>query len=137
MVQKLTLEKNVFNKKLYPQLIFTNEIFFLNSVDFWHQKLTLNVQFWHFLSNCNSSTELKKRSFEYVDSWPKVLLFRTHHLWNSTTELILPLQPPGITGTGRHKTESLFTMTVISYWVMPRCTLYSVCGFFKRGARSQ
>ena len=23
-----------------------------------------------------------------VDSWAKILLFRTHHLWNSTTELI-------------------------------------------------
>ena len=24
-----------------------------------------------------------------VDSWPKILLFRTHHRWNSTSELIL------------------------------------------------
>ena len=30
-----------------------------------------------------------KKTFEYVDSWPKILLLRTHHLWNSTTELIL------------------------------------------------
>ena len=30
-----------------------------------------------------------KKILEYVDSWPKVLLFRTHHLWNSTTKLIL------------------------------------------------
>ena len=27
----------------------------------------------------------------YVDSWRKILLFRTHHLWNSTTKLILLL----------------------------------------------
>ena len=27
--------------------------------------------------------------FEYVDFWAKSLLFRTHHLWNSTTKLIL------------------------------------------------
>ena len=26
--------------------------------------------------------------FEYIDFWPKILLFRTQHLWNSTTELI-------------------------------------------------
>ena len=26
---------------------------------------------------------------EYGDSWPKILLFRTFHLWNFTTELIL------------------------------------------------
>ena len=30
-----------------------------------------------------------KISFEHVDSWAKSLLFRTHHLWNSTTELTL------------------------------------------------
>ena len=27
--------------------------------------------------------------FEHVDSWSNNLLFSTHHLWNSTTELIL------------------------------------------------
>ena len=30
-----------------------------------------------------------KISFEHVDSLAKSLLFRTYHLWNSTTELIL------------------------------------------------
>ena len=30
-----------------------------------------------------------KISFEHVDSWAKSLLFRTHDLWNATTELIL------------------------------------------------
>ena len=30
-----------------------------------------------------------KISFEHVDFWAKSLLFRTHHLWNSTTELTL------------------------------------------------
>ena len=30
-----------------------------------------------------------KISFEHVDSWAKTLLFKTQHLWNSTTELIL------------------------------------------------
>ena len=29
-----------------------------------------------------------KISLEHIDSWAKSLLFRTHHLWNSTTELI-------------------------------------------------
>ena len=28
-------------------------------------------------------------SFKFVDSWSKILLFRTHHFWNSTTQLIL------------------------------------------------
>ena len=49
---------------------------------------TLKVQFWYFLTNCKSSTDFAKKSFEYVNSWPKILLFRTHHLWNSTTKLI-------------------------------------------------
>ena len=41
----------------------------------------------------------EKKSFEYVDSWPKFLLFKTHHLYNSTTELILRLDDCGqITG---------------------------------------
>ena len=31
-------------------------------------------------------------SFEHVDSWAKSLLFRTHHLWNSTTELTLSVE---------------------------------------------
>ena len=75
VVQKLSLEKNVFNKKNSTKLIFLDEIFFWkNSVNFWHGKLTLKVQFWHFLMNRNSSTNF------YVDSWPKFLLFRTHHL---------------------------------------------------------
>ena len=28
-------------------------------------------------------------SFNYVDSWPKILIFRTHQLWNSATQLTL------------------------------------------------
>ena len=34
-----------------------------------------------------------KISFEHVDFWAKGLLFRTHHLWNCTTELILLKSP--------------------------------------------
>ena len=44
------------------------------------QKLTLKVQFWHFFMNHNSSTDFfKKKSFEFVDYWTKILRFRTHH----------------------------------------------------------
>ena len=32
-------------------------------------------------------------SFEYIDFWPKTLLFKTHHLQSSTTELILMSLP--------------------------------------------
>ena len=56
----------------------------------WFLTSKNKVWFWHFLTNCHSSTEFFNFfSFELVDSWPKILLFRTHHLWNSTTELIL------------------------------------------------
>ena len=71
-------------------MIFLDKLFFSKkSIYFWHWKLSLKVQFWPFLLNCNSSKDFFFNSVEYVDSWPKSLLFRTHHLWNSTTELIL------------------------------------------------
>ena len=58
VVQKLSLEKNVYTKKWSPKLIFLYEIFFWkNSVYFRHQKLTLKVRFWHFLTNPNSLTD--------------------------------------------------------------------------------
>ena len=45
------LSKNVNNKKCAPKLIFFNEKRIeRDSDDFWHRKLTLNVQFWHFLT---------------------------------------------------------------------------------------
>ena len=65
VVQKLSLEKNVFNKKGSPKLIFLDEICLLkNSVDFWHRKLTLKVQFWHFL-----------RPWRYVNSQNTAISF--------------------------------------------------------------
>ena len=45
--------------------------------------MTWKVQFWHFWWT------VIHQWIEYVDSWPKFLLFRTHHLYNSTTELTL------------------------------------------------
>ena len=43
--------------------------FWKNSVDFWHRKLTLKVQFWHFLTNHNSLQDCFKKI--HVDSWAK------------------------------------------------------------------
>ena len=61
-----------------------------NDVDFWHRKLTLKVQFRHFVTNHNSSQDcFKTISFEHIDPWAKLLHFRTHHLQYSTTELTL------------------------------------------------
>ena len=82
----------LFSKKWSPKLIFLN--------NFWHKKLTLKVQFWHFLTNHNSLQDcLKTISVEHVDSWAKILRFRTHHLWNSTTELTLNYLPSKSPGT--------------------------------------
>ena len=42
--------------------------------------------------DCHSSTEFFIFfSFKYDDSWPNILHFRSHHLWNSTIKLILIL----------------------------------------------
>ena len=61
----------------------------LGLINLWHPKLTSKVRFWHFLTNRNSLTDLNKKSFKCVDSWPKLLLLiRTQYLWNSTAELI-------------------------------------------------
>ena len=72
---KSVCRNNVSAKKWSPKLIFLI------------QKLTLKVWFWHFLRTiihwCFSFY------FEYVDFWPKILLFRTHHWRNSITELTL------------------------------------------------
>ena len=69
----------------YSYMIF----FWKNSLDFWHWKLTLEIQFWHFLTKFNTSKESFKNNFLWVCRFlAKILLFRTHHLWNSTTELI-------------------------------------------------
>ena len=45
------------------------------------KELGIKVRFWHFLTNHNSSQDcFKTISFEHVDSWAKILHFRTHHL---------------------------------------------------------
>ena len=78
VVQKLKLEKNVFYKKL---IFLNNFCFGKDSVYFGRRKLTLKVQFRHFLTNHNSSYDcFKTNSFEHVDSLAKILHSRTHHL---------------------------------------------------------
>ena len=65
---KIWVRKKRCYKKWFTKLIFLNDSFFFNSVDFWNWKLTLKVPFWHFLMNRNSLTDLKN-PFEYVDPW--------------------------------------------------------------------
>ena len=45
------------------------------------KKLTLKVQFWYFLTNYDSLQDcFKTIPFEHVDSWAKMLHFKTHYL---------------------------------------------------------
>ena len=47
----------------------------------------MKVWFWHFFTNCNSLYLQNKTVSSEELRW-KTLLFKTRHLWNSTTELI-------------------------------------------------
>ena len=74
--------------------------FILCILTFW-QKIWLifDIQNWLWKHNFGNfwqtvithRTFLKAFPWWHVDSWPKSLLLRTHHIWNSTTELILVL----------------------------------------------
>ena len=44
------------------------KFFFLNSVDFWHRKLTLKVQFWHFLRP-SRYVNLQNTAISFEYSW--------------------------------------------------------------------
>ena len=61
VIRKLILSKNV-NKKCAPKLVFFNEKWkkiYKGLNDFWIRKLTLKVNFWHFLT---ASPEIFKKS---------------------------------------------------------------------------
>ena len=92
VVQKLSFEKKVFNEYWSPRLIYLDNIFFLkkfnqfltSKIDFESTILALFDKPWFIVG-----WFLKKTFFEHVDSWAKILHFRTHHIYNSTTELTL------------------------------------------------
>jgi len=79
VVQKLSLEKNVFNKKGSPKLIFLDENFiWKNSVDF--ESTILNFfRPWRYVNLQNTAIWF---SFDF---WAKTLLLRTHQARNSMT----------------------------------------------------
>ena len=70
---------------------------FLDNFFFEKIRLIFDIQNWlwkyHFCTFWQTLSArrnfLKIFPWLHVDSWPIRLLFRTHHLWNSTTELIL------------------------------------------------
>ena len=57
-------------------------------------------------------------SIEYVDSLPTILVFMTHYLWNSTTELILLCRPLGNFFSSRNEWRDKKSRLTVSgrYW---------------------
>ena len=74
-----------------------------------------------------------KISFEHVDSWAKSLLFRTHHLWNSTTKLILDYsvykQCKMFTKISKNKTLWKYENSILL--IMPNYTFHKFIYFFQ------
>ena len=61
---------------------------FFSKLNFWTTLLSkITPNFWQTVITRRNF--LKIFPWWHVDSWSKSLLVRTHHLWNSTTELIL------------------------------------------------
>ena len=78
--------RNSFKINQFSRPFFVKKTFFSTSI----------FQPLYFLKSCPIFVELAPPysqntmiSFEYIDFWPKILLFRTHHHKNSTIELIL------------------------------------------------
>ena len=88
VVQKLSLEKNVFNKKCSPKLIFLDEFFFFEKI--W---LIFDIENWLWKYNFGtfwgpgtmSIYKIQQFHLNTVDFWAKTLLFRTHQARNSMT----------------------------------------------------
>ena len=62
-------------------ILFFEKIQLIFDIENWIWKYNFGTFWW-------TDRFLKNKSFEYIDSWPKILLFRTHHLSNSSTELM-------------------------------------------------
>ena len=96
--------------------------------------MTLKVQFLHFLTNHNSSQGcFKTITFEYIDSWAKILHFRTHHLKNSTTELTLVLKGLSIDSHTSYLPEVIHIHLLFTWCgiTIHNNTIY--CSFFRNG----
>ena len=92
----LQVSNHAFKKKICP--IFDELSFIVQSNlvirnVMIRNKLVLRNNFpWpnaFLLHNDKDLLALRNNFRVYVDFWPKMLLFRTHHLWNSTTEMTL------------------------------------------------
>ena len=87
VVQKLSLEKNVFNKKWSPKLIFLDDFFFekiwlIFDIENWLWKYNFGT-FWG--PGTMSIYKIQQFHLNTVDFWAKTLLFRTHQARDSMT----------------------------------------------------
>ena len=71
---------------IFLDKVFFEKIRFIFDSQNWLWKYNFGT-FWQTV--ITHSIFLKIFSWWHVDFWPKSLLFRFHHRWNSTTELIL------------------------------------------------
>ena len=116
----MSLEKNVFNNKWSPKLIFLNELFFWKiSVDFWLRKLTLKVRFWHFLTNHNSSTDFFLKIFPL-----SVLILGQKSCFLGPT--IFKIPQPNWYYSGEHLVISQFWTEITSDFFWSHCALQKV-----------
>ena len=82
--QKKNLSRNI---NLGDHYLFKT---FFSKLNYWTTLLSkISPNFWQTVISRRNF--LKIFPWWHVDSWPKTLLFRTHHLQNSTTELTLML----------------------------------------------
>ena len=101
--------------------------------------IVISVRLWNFKNGGSQKQEfcwwmtLNDRWKKSFDSWPKILLFRTQYLWNSTTALILVFILFDINlGTGvieKHNEivfAALFLGTLICTWYLLRSWLLSI-----------
>ena len=90
MFQKLKLSKSVSSKKCAPKFIMIHDLKKKIQIYLWWRKLTLKVQFWHFLPPphyLNSQNTIF--SFDYVDFWPKIITILYPSHGNSTTHVTI------------------------------------------------
>ena len=88
VVQKLSLQKNVFNKKWSPKMIFLDIYFFFEKI-----RLIFDIENWLWKYNFGtfwgpgtmSIYKIQQFHLNTVDFWAKTLLFRTHQARNSMT----------------------------------------------------
>ena len=93
--QKLMLSKKYFVKNCASKQL----LFLIKKIPKkfgWFLRLKINFEgqssdfgtVWRTVIHCIRKINTMI-SFQYVDFWPKIFLFRTHQLWNYTTEISL------------------------------------------------